>query len=38
MAHVLTQYAKNIVKDMNWMEDSPPFTRKALYHYANFIG
>ena len=38
VAHVLVQYAKNIIDDMYWMEDLPPFTREALYHDANIIG
>ena len=38
VAHVLAQYAKNIIDDMHWKEDLPPLAREALYHDANIIG
>ena len=38
VAHVLAQYAKNIIDDMQWKEDLPPLAREALYHDANIIG
>ncbi|XP_075674994.1 uncharacterized protein LOC142644222 [Castanea sativa] len=38
VAHVLAQYAKDLIDDMYWMEDLPPFAREALYHDANIIG
>ena len=38
VAHVLAQYAKNIIDVMFWMEDLPPLARVALYHDANIIG
>ena len=38
VARVLAQYAKNIIEDMYWMEDLPPFAREALYHDAIIIG
>ena len=36
-AHVLAQFARNIAKDMYWMEDVPPIAREALYQDANFV-
>ena len=38
VAHVLAQYAKNIIDDMHWKEDLPPLAREALYRDANIIG
>ena len=37
VAHVLAQFARNIAKDMYWMEDVPPIAREALYQDANFV-
>ena len=37
VAHVLSQFARNISKDRYWMEDVPPITREALYQDANFV-
>ncbi|KAK9996674.1 hypothetical protein SO802_021360 [Lithocarpus litseifolius] len=31
VAHVLAQFARNIIEDMYWMEDVPPIAREALY-------
>ena len=36
VAHVLAQYARNIIDDMYWMEDLPPIAREALYQDATF--
>ena len=36
VAHVLAQFARNIIDDMYWMEDLPPIAREALYQDANF--
>ena len=36
VAHVLVQFARNIIDDMYWMEDLPPIAREALYQDANF--
>ena len=38
VAHVLAQFARNIIDDMYWMEDLPPFAKEALYHDVNIIG
>ena len=32
VAHALVQHARNISKDVFWMEDSPPPALNALYH------
>ena len=32
VAHALAQHARNISKDVFWMEDSPPPALNALYH------
>ena len=37
VAHVLAQFARNIFKDMYWMEDVPPIAREVLFQDANFI-
>ena len=37
VAHVLAQYARNIIDDMYWMEDLPPLAMEALHQDANFI-
>ena len=37
VAHVLAQFARNITKDMFWMEDVPSISREALYQDANFV-
>ena len=31
MAHVLAQFARNVIDEMYWMEDVPPIAREALY-------
>ena len=31
VAHVLAQFARNIIDDMYWMKDLPPIVREALY-------
>ena len=36
VAHVLAQFARNISKDMYWMEDVPPIAREVLFQDANF--
>ena len=36
VAHVLAQFARNIIDDMYWMEDLPPIAREAFYQDANF--
>ena len=36
MAHMLAQYARNIIDDMYWMEDLPPIAREASYQDATF--
>ena len=36
VAHVLAQFARNIIDYMYWMEDLPPIAREALYQDANF--
>ena len=36
VAHVLAQFARNIMDDMYLMEDLPPIVREALYQDANF--
>nr|POF27312.1 hypothetical protein CFP56_25568 [Quercus suber] len=36
VAHVLAQFARNIIEDMYWMEDVPPIVREVLYQDANF--
>ena len=36
VAHVLAQFARNIIEDMYWMEDVPPVVREVLYQDANF--
>ena len=37
VAHVLAQFARNITKDIYWMEDVPSIAREALYQDANFV-
>ena len=37
MAHVLTQYARNLDEDLFWLEDSPPPALAALYHDASLL-
>ena len=37
VAHILAQFAKNIIEDMYWMEDVPPIAREALYQDSNFF-
>ena len=32
MAHVLARYAKDVTKDIVWLEDTPPPAIEALYH------
>ena len=34
VAHVLPQYARTILDDLYWMEDSPPLAMEALYQDA----
>ena len=34
VAHVLAQHARNIVKDLYWIEDSPPPVMEQLYQDA----
>ena len=37
VAHVLTEYARNLDKDLVWLEDSPPPALAALYHNASLL-
>ena len=37
MAHVLTQYARNLDEDLVWLEDSPPLALATLYHDASLL-
>ena len=32
MAHVLARYAKDVIEDIVWLEDTPPQAIEALYH------
>ena len=32
MAHVLARYAKDVIEDIVWLEDTPPPAIEALYH------
>ena len=32
MAHALARYAKDVTKDIAWLEDTPPPAIKALYY------
>ena len=37
MAHVLAQFARNVIDEMYWMEDVPPIAREALYKMLIFL-
>ena len=42
VAYVLAQHAKDLIDDMNWMKDLPPFAREAvrlnlINHLVSFI-
>ena len=42
MAYVLAQHAKDLIDDMNWMKDLPPFAKEAvrlnlINHLVGFI-
>ena len=37
MAHALARYAKDILDEVVWIEDSPPPTVEALYFDYNSI-
>ena len=37
MAHALARYAKDILDEVVWIEDSPPPTVEALYFDSNSI-
>ena len=37
VAHVLAQFARNLDKDLVWIEDSPPLTLVALFHDVSLL-
>ena len=37
VAHVLAQFARNVIDEMYWMEDVPPIAREALYKMLIFL-
>ena len=37
VAHVLAQFARNLVEDVIWIEDSPPPALPALFHDVSFL-
>lgn len=37
VAHVLAQFARNLDKDLVWIEDSPPPALAALFHDISLL-
>ena len=37
VVHVLAQFARNLVEDLIWIEDSPPPALAALFHDVSFL-